>query len=97
MFNLVARTPEMTPSVPNAMEEHEIKSVMHDGWTISIRVTSIDGAGRVSGVAQILRDVVVRCRIVASEAFESQERLAAVLIAKADRWIAAQAGFGPLN
>ena len=79
------------------MHEHEVTSVMHDGWSVSVRVARTDPAGKMSGSVEIRRDDVARCRIVASELFRSKEELTAALIAKADRWIAAQAGFGPLN
>lgn len=52
-------------------------------------------SGEIRWVGRV--DDVVRCRIIASELFQSREQLTAVLIAKADKWIAAQAGFGPLN
>lgn len=79
------------------MQEHEITSVIHDGWKVSVRVARTDPDGNMSGSVEIFREDVARCRIVASELFQSREQLTAVLIAKADRWIAAQSGFGPLN
>ena len=79
------------------MQEQEIKSVMHDGWRVSVRAARTEPGGSMVGAAEIFRDEVSRSRIVASELFQSREHLIAVLIARADKWISAQTGFGPLR
>ena len=78
-------------------QEHVVRSVVHEGWAINVKVSEADASGPMQAVAEVHRDGITRCRIVVTECFATKERMAAVLIAKADKWISAQAGFGPLR
>jgi hypothetical protein len=71
--------------------EVEITTVLHDGWTISVRVT--DGGDLSAGTAHISRDGVLRCRLTTSAVFDNRQQLMAVMVAKADNWVASQASF----
>ena len=76
-----------------AKEEVEITTVLHDGWTISVRARVADRRALSGGSAHISRDGVSRCRLTTSVAFDSRQQLIAVMAAKADRWVALQASF----
>ena len=74
------------------IEEVEIKEVVHDGWTISVRVKVADGGAGLLGSAEISRDGA-RCRLTTSAVFDTRQQLIAVMVAKADKWVALQAAF----
>lgn len=76
-----------------ADEEVEITTVVHDGWTISVRVGVTDGEVLSGGSAHISRDGVSRCRLTTSTVFDTHQQLIAVMVAKADKWVALQASF----
>ena len=72
--------------------EVEVTSVLHEGWTISVRARVTDG--RLSeAAAHISRDGVSRCRLTTSVAFDNRQQLIAVMVAKADKWVGLQASF----
>lgn len=72
-------------------EEVEITTVLHDGWTISVRARVADGRVLSGGSAHISREGVSRCRLTTSVAFDNRQQLIAVMVAKADKWVALQA------
>ena len=76
-----------------AKEEVEITTVLHDGWTISVRARVTDGRVLSEAAAHISRDGVSRCRLTTSVAFDSRQQLIAVMVAKADKWVGLQASF----
>ena len=76
-----------------ADEEVEITTVLHDGWTISVRAGVTDGGCLVGGAAYISRDGVSRCRLTTSAVFDTRQQLKAVMVAKADKWVALQASY----
>jgi hypothetical protein len=73
--------------------EVEITTVLHDGWTISVRARMTDGRFLSGGSAHISREGVSRCRLTTSVAFDNRQQLIAVMVAKADKWVALQASF----
>jgi len=75
------------------IEEVEIKEVVHDGWTISVRVKVADGEAGLLGSAEISRDGASRCRLTTSAVFDTRQQLIAVMVVKADKWVALQAAF----
>ena len=77
----------------NADGEVEIKTVLHDGWTISVRARLDEGGAVSLGSAVISRDGVSRCRLTTSAVFDTRQQLVAVMVAKADKWLALQASF----
>jgi len=78
-----------------ANEEDEITAVLHDGWTISVRARVTDGGVLSGGAAYISRDGAPRCRLTTAATFDTPRQLIAVMIAKADKWVAVQAAFAP--
>ena len=73
----------------------EIKTVLHDGWTISVRARLAEGGAASLGSADISRDGISRCQVTSSEVFDTRQHLIAVMVAKADKWVALQASFAP--
>jgi len=71
----------------------ELKEVLHDGWTISIRAKVQEGIVGLLGWADISRDGVLRCKLLGSTVFDTRNHLIAVMVAKADKWVALQASF----
>jgi len=77
----------------DATEGVEIKEVLHDGWTISVRARAAEGNDGLLGSADISRDGVWRCKLMGSTVFDTRLHLIAVMVAKADKWVALQASF----
>jgi hypothetical protein len=76
-----------------ADEEVEITTVLHDGWTISVRGRVREEGVLSEGAAHISRNGVSRCRLTTSAVFDTRQQLIAVMVAKADKWVALQASF----
>jgi hypothetical protein len=76
-----------------AKEEVEITTVLHDGWTISVRARVADGRALSGGSAHISRAGVSQCRLTTSVAFGDRQQSIAEMVAKADKWVALQASF----
>ncbi|MDM0116399.1 hypothetical protein QTI66_30075 [Variovorax sp. J22R133] len=78
-----------------ANEEFEIKAVLHDGWTISVRAKVVKGGAGLLGSADISRGGVSHYRLTSPGVFDTHQQLIAVMVAKADKWVALQAPFAP--
>jgi hypothetical protein len=74
--------------------EVAITSVLHDGWNINVLVKAAERSEGLLGSAALVRDGVCRCRLTACQVFDTPQQAIAVLVAKADKWIALQASFG---
>lgn len=60
----------------------------HQGWTIEVLAEQDRFGWR--GSALVQRDGQRVCQLTASHAFETRHKLAAALVARSDRWIAAR-------
>jgi hypothetical protein len=79
---------------PARKPHQEVGRFMHDGWTISVKATLPDTQGHMNAVADISRDDRAGYRIDAPETFISKASVIAVLVFRADRWIAIQQDLG---
>ncbi len=81
----------MEQSENDTTEDVEIEKVLHDGWTISVRAKEADGGAGLVGSAVISRAGALRCKLMTSAVFHARQQLVAVMVAKADKWVALQA------